>query len=146
MQEIQTQRTKDKDKPLTVKIELHRVDPYKIMWVGEKTYSSKGQEETFVRFTIDKDGNQIDRKTFQSTVAVVDYVSTINRSSREVVMAEFIIKAIEYTIVGELIDEDTRLKGIVREKIDMTGLLQPLAIYPPFITVSYTHLTLPTKA
>ena len=59
VQEIQTQRTKDKDKPLTVKIELHRVDPYKIMWVGEKTYSSKGQEETFVRFTIDKDGNQI---------------------------------------------------------------------------------------
>ena len=85
----------------------------------------------------DKDGNQIDRKTFQSTVAVGDYVSTINRSSREVVMAEFIIKATEYTIVGELIDEDTRLKGIVREKIDMTGLLQPLAIYPPFIIGEY---------
>ena len=85
----------------------------------------------------DKDGNQIDRKTFQSTVAVGDYVSTINRSAREVVMAEFIIKATEYTIVGELIDEDTRLKGIVREKIDMTGLLQPLAIYPPFIIGEY---------
>jgi len=85
----------------------------------------------------DKDGNQIDRKTFQSTVAVGDYVSTINRSSREVVMAEFIIKATEYTIVGELIDEDTRLKGIVREKIDMTGLLQPLVIYPPFIIGEY---------
>ena len=85
----------------------------------------------------DKDGNQIDRKTFQSTVAVGDYVSTINRSAREVVMAEFIIKATEYTVVGELIDEDTRLKGIVREKIDMTGLLQPLAIYPPFIIGEY---------
>ena len=66
-----------------------------------------------------------------------DYVSTINRSAQEVVMAEFIIKATEYTIVGELIDEDTRLKGIVREKIDMTGLLQPLAIYPPFIIGEY---------
>jgi GWxTD domain-containing protein len=85
----------------------------------------------------DKDGNQIDHKIFQSTVAVGDYVSTINRSAREVVMAEFIIKATEYTIVGELIDEDTRLKGIVREKIDMTGLLQPLAIYPPFIIGEY---------
>ena len=85
----------------------------------------------------DKDGNQIDRKTFQSTVAVGDYVSTINRSAREVVMAEFIIKATEYTIVGELIDEDTRLKGIVREKIDMTGLLKPLAIYPLFIIGEY---------
>ena len=52
-------------------------------------------------------------------------------------MAEFIIKATEYMIVGELIDEDTRLKGIVREKIDMTGLLNPLAIYPPFIIGEY---------
>jgi GWxTD domain-containing protein len=68
---------------------------------------------------------------------VGDYVSTINRSAREVVMAEFIIKATEYTVVGELIDEDTRLKGIVREKFDMTGLLQPLAIYPPFIIGEY---------
>ena len=30
----------------------------------------------------DKDGNQIDRKIFQSTVSVGDYVSTINRSAR----------------------------------------------------------------
>ena len=85
----------------------------------------------------DKDENQIDRKTFKSTVAVGDYVSTINRSSREVIMTEFIIKDTEYTIVGELIDEDTRLKGIVRENIDMTGLLEPLAIYPPFIIGEY---------
>ena len=85
----------------------------------------------------DKDGNQIDRKTFQSTVVVGDYVSTINRSAREVIMVEFIIKDTEYTIVGELIDEDTRLKSIVREEIDMTGLLQPLTIYPPFIIGEY---------
>ena len=81
----------------------------------------------------DKDGNQINRKTIQGTVSVGDYVSTINRSAREVVMAEFFMKAEEYTVVGELIDEDTRLKGIIREKIDMTRLLQPFSIYPPFI-------------
>jgi len=85
----------------------------------------------------DKDGNQIDRNIFQSTVSVGDYVSTINRSAREIVMAEFIVKATEYTVVGELIDADTRLKAIVREKIDMTGLLQPLAIYPPFLIGEY---------
>ena len=85
----------------------------------------------------DKDGNQINRKTIQGTVSVGDYVSTINRSAREVVMAEFFMKAEEYTVVGELIDEDTRLKGIIREKIDMTRLLQPLSIYPPFIMGEY---------
>ena len=41
---------------VTVKIELHQVNPYKILWMGEKTYSRKGQEETFVRFSLDKQG------------------------------------------------------------------------------------------
>ena len=73
VQEIPTQRTKDKDKPLTVKIELHKVDPYKIWWVGEKTFSRKGQEETFVRFTIDPDGNQIGDFEYDEKKFVVPY-------------------------------------------------------------------------
>ena len=56
---LANKQVKDKEKPLTVKIEIHKVNPYTIMWVGEKKFSRKGQEETFVRFTIDKDGNQI---------------------------------------------------------------------------------------
>ena len=73
VQEIRTQSTKDKDKPLTVKIELHKVDPYKIWWVGEKTFSRKGQEETFVRFTIDPDGNQIGDFEYDEKKFVVPY-------------------------------------------------------------------------
>ena len=46
-------------KNLTVKIELHRVNPYKIWWIGEKTFTHRGQEETFVRFTIDQDGKLV---------------------------------------------------------------------------------------
>ena len=41
---------------LTVKIELHQVNPYKILWVGEKKFTRKGQEETFLRFSLDKKG------------------------------------------------------------------------------------------
>ena len=48
--------TKPSNYSITVKIELHQVNPYKILWVGEKTYSRKGQEETFVRFNLDKQG------------------------------------------------------------------------------------------
>ena len=51
-------------KQLTVKIELHKVDPYKIWWIGEKTFTHKGQEETFVRFTIDQDGKQVGDFTY----------------------------------------------------------------------------------
>jgi hypothetical protein len=50
---------KSTGKKLTVKIELHKVDPYKIWWMGEKTFTSRGQEETFVRFTIDQNGKLV---------------------------------------------------------------------------------------
>ena len=71
--DIKTMKVKDKDKPLTVKIELHRVDPYKIMWVGEKKFFRKGQEETFVRFTIDKLGEQIGDFTYEEKKFVTPF-------------------------------------------------------------------------
>ena len=46
-------------KPLTVKVELHKVNPYTILWVGEKPFDHRGQEETFVRFTVDQKGELI---------------------------------------------------------------------------------------
>ena len=46
-------------KVLTVKVELHKVNPYTILWVGEKPFDHRGQEETFVRFTVDQQGNLI---------------------------------------------------------------------------------------
>ena len=60
-------------KKLTVKIELHKVDPYKIWWMGEKTFTSRGQEETFVRFTIDPDGKQIGDFTYVEKDFVTPY-------------------------------------------------------------------------
>jgi len=51
-------------KKLTVKIELHKVDPYKIWWIGEKTFTHRGQEETFVRFIIDQKGKQVGDFTY----------------------------------------------------------------------------------
>jgi len=46
----------NKDKVLTVKIELHKVNPYQILWIGERPFDHRGQEDTFVRFTIDPEG------------------------------------------------------------------------------------------
>ena len=58
------EKGKPSGKKLTVKIELHKVDPYKIWWVGEKTFTYRGQEETFVRFTIDQKGKQVGDFTY----------------------------------------------------------------------------------
>ena len=119
-----------------IRLLVYGLIPYQsLQFIKDEDGFSAGYEASLgIR---DKDGNQIDRKTFLATVAVGDYVNTINRSAREVVMAEFLLNAAEYTVVGELIDEDTRLKGIIREEINMTDLLQPLAIYPPFIIGEY---------
>ena len=48
-----------KDEALNVKVELHKVNPYSILGIWEKKYYRKGQEETFVRFTIDTKGKMI---------------------------------------------------------------------------------------
>ena len=62
-------RTYDKIKPkkpvVTVKVELHKVNPYSIMWAGEKEFNHRGQEETFLRFRLDKDGKILPPFTFE---------------------------------------------------------------------------------
>ena len=71
--DIPSRKVDKKNDPLTVKIELHKVDPYKIMWVGEKKFFKKGQEETFVRFSIDKDGNQIGDFSYEEKTFVTPF-------------------------------------------------------------------------
>ena len=63
--EMGTSARKKKSKEVTVKIELHKVNPYTIMWAGEKNFRSKGQEETFVRFRLDKNGEVLPPFTFE---------------------------------------------------------------------------------
>ena len=48
-----------------VKIELHKVTPYSILWAGEKKFTEKGQEETYLRFRLDRDGNLLEPFTFE---------------------------------------------------------------------------------
>ena len=49
----------NKDRVLTVKVELHKVNPYQILWIGERPFDHRGQEDTFVRFTINHKGDVI---------------------------------------------------------------------------------------
>ena len=70
-----------KGKSLTVRIELHKVDPYKIWWVGEKTFSRRGQEETFVRFRLDKDGKVLSPFTFEKKNFITPLMATGNYQS-----------------------------------------------------------------
>jgi hypothetical protein len=56
----------NKEKPvITVRVELHKVNPYTIAWVGEKTFTHRGQEETFLRFRLDQEGKLLLPFTFE---------------------------------------------------------------------------------
>ena len=61
----------NKKRTLTVKIELHKVNPYQILWIGEKSYDRRGQEETFVRFTVDSKGKVVGAFTHEQKKFVV---------------------------------------------------------------------------
>ena len=61
----------NKKRILTVKIELHKVNPYEILWIGEKPYDRRGQEETFVRFTVDSKGKVVGAFTYEQKKFVV---------------------------------------------------------------------------
>ena len=71
--DISSEKVKNKRNPLTIKIELHKVNPYKILWVGEKKFIRKGQEETFVRFTVDNDGEIIGDFTYEEKLFVIPF-------------------------------------------------------------------------
>jgi len=76
--EMGTSTRKKKSKELTVKIELHKVNPYTILWAGEKKFLGKGQEETFVRFRLDKDGKVLSPFTFEKKDFVTPLMATGN--------------------------------------------------------------------
>ena len=63
---------------LTVKVELHRVTPYDILGIWTKKFYYRGQEETFVRFTIDKDGMLIGTFGFQKINFIAPYPQSNN--------------------------------------------------------------------
>ena len=60
----ETRRTKQRG-DTTVKIELHKVNPYTVLSPGEKTFVDRGQEETFLRFLLDGDGGVLTPFTFE---------------------------------------------------------------------------------
>ena len=79
--EMGTSARKKKSKEVTVKVELHKVNPYTILWVGEKKFRGKGQEETFVRFRLDKDGVVLSPFTFEKK----DFVTPLMASGNYIV-------------------------------------------------------------
>ena len=59
--------------PADVNIEVIRLNPFQVIFTDSKTLQARGQEETFVRFTLDKDGaavkiNRLPKRLVQAPV------------------------------------------------------------------------------
>ena len=48
--------------PLYVRIKVHKVNPYSVIWEGRKLFSNRGQEFTYLRFTVENDGRVMNEK------------------------------------------------------------------------------------
>ena len=62
---VRSPKINQKKPVITVRVELHKVNPYTIAWVGEKTFTHRGQEETFLRFRLDQEGKLLLPFTFE---------------------------------------------------------------------------------
>ena len=62
---VQAAKANRNRKIVTVKVELHKVNPYKVLWAGEKKLYRRGQEETFLRFRLDDSGKVLTPFTFE---------------------------------------------------------------------------------
>ena len=75
---IRSKKINKKKPVITVRVELHKVNPYTILWVGEKTFNRRGQEETFLRFRLDNEGEILPPFTFESKKFVTPLMATGN--------------------------------------------------------------------
>ena len=74
----------NKERVVTIKIELHKVNPYQILWIGERPYDHRGQEDTFVRFTIDSKGKVVGGFSHvQKKFVIPKFANTPYRSGTE---------------------------------------------------------------
>ena len=110
----------DPGRKLTVKVELHRVNPYKIWWVGEKTFTHRGQEETFVRFTLDHEGNQVGDFNYIEKDFVAPFQNTVGSAA-----------PVEFEQIGDQIedhhaDEPTGSSTLVESGTDEADYLDSI--------------------
>ena len=65
-------------------IDRTKYNPYKILWVGEKKFSSKGQEDTFVRFTVDEMGQLVGDFSYEKIKFVTPVMGSTGYSASSV--------------------------------------------------------------
>ncbi len=96
------------------------------------------QSEFEARISIlDSEDEQIDSKTIQQALTASDYLVTVSKKNWYFIEYDFTVSPGEYTIVGEVMDVDTRNSGVNIQKIDLSEYTSDFFIFAPQVMTQY---------
>lgn len=119
-----------------IQINTHVLIPsYALQFIKEKG----GFESNFeARISLlDQNGHQIENKNISQTLTADDYLETINKSNWYFIEHDFLVKPGKYTIVSEVMDIDTRNRGVKERKIDLSKYNGNFLLFPPQVMTQY---------
>ncbi|MBC8215784.1 MAG: GWxTD domain-containing protein [Candidatus Marinimicrobia bacterium] len=81
----------------------------------------------------DNYGKQIERKTWQDTIVVDEYIQTTDRTISRVLHTLFTEKVGEYQLVGEVLDTETRYSGKHDIEINILNYDENVTLFPVIV-------------
>lgn len=82
---------------------------------------------------LDKDGKQIDSYSFDQTLTAEDYMETIRKNNWYIIEHDFTVLSEKYKVVGEVLDSDTRKRGIEEKEIDLSNYNTDFFLMDPVV-------------
>ena len=119
-----------------IKLNIHVMIPsYALQFVKE----NGGFESSFeTRISLlNKEGKQIKHEAIQETLKASDYLETVSKSNWYFIEQDFLVEPGKYTIVSEVMDIDTRNRGIREKEIDLTKYVDDFILFPPQVMIHY---------
>ena len=119
-----------------IKLNIHVMIPsYALQFVKE----NGGFESSFeARISLlNKEGKQIKHEAIQETLKASDYLETVSKSNWYFIEQDFLVEPGKYTIVSEVMDIDTRNRGIREKEIDLTKYVDDFILFPPQVMIHY---------
>lgn len=86
---------------------------------------------------LDEDGQQLENKTINQTLHADDYLETIEKSNWYIIEHDFIVDPGKYTVVCEVMDTDTRNRGVHEKKLDLKKYAGDFILFPPQGMIAY---------
>ncbi len=86
---------------------------------------------------LNRDGEQIDSKTVEQILSASDYVETVSKKNWYFIQHDFMVAPGKYTVVGEVLDVDTRNRGVHVKEVDLTKFNKDFFILDPQVMTYY---------